>query len=170
MKPFKSSPRVRQLASIVDKICSQLEHRTSRNIEHTTHQHTMSSGKNYILDISLCTISTVAVSKDPPVCGTELSTKGSHQVTAAPTFTNTSGSKQRRAVAWRKSVSLDLLESEPPEECSSSEDSKRKGKVLIGTIKRKSSRIFRSIEEELHIKKGVGMFCDSVIKKLFLNN
>ena len=112
----------------------------------------------------------MAVSKDPPVCGTELSTEGSHQVTAAPTFTNTSGSKQRTAVAWRKSVSLDLLESEPPEECSSSEDSKRKGKVLIGTIKRKSSRIFRSIEEELHIKKGVGMFCDSVIQKLFLNN
>ena len=164
MKPFKSSPRVRQLASIVDKICSQLEHRTSRTIEHT-----MSAGNNYILDISLCTISTVAVSKDPPVCGSELSTEGSHQVTAAPTFTNTSGSKQRRAVAWRKSVSLDLLESEPPEECSSSEDSKRKGKVLIGTIKRKSSRIFRSIEEELHIKKGVGMFCDSVIQKLFLN-
>ena len=126
----------------------------------------MSAGKNYILDISLCTISTVAVSKDPPVCGTELSTEGSHQVSAAPTFTN----KQRKAVAWRKSVSLDLLESEPPEECSSSEDSKRKGKVLIGTIKRKSSRIFRSIEEELHIKKGVGMFCDSVIQKLFLNN
>ena len=122
----------------------------------------MSAGNNYILDISLCTISTVAVSKDPPVCATE--------VTAAPIFTNTSGSKQRKAVAWRKSVSLDLLESEPPEECSSSEDSKRKGKVLIGTIKRKSSRIFRSIEEELHIKKGVGMFCDSVIQKLFLNN
>ena len=165
MKPFKSSPRVRQLASIVDKICSPLEHRTSRTIERT-----MSSGKNYILDSSSCTISTVADNKDPPVCGTELSTEGSHQVTAAPTFTNTSGSKQRRAVAWRKSVSLDLLESEPPEECSSSEDSKRKGKVLIGTIKRKSSRIFRSIEEELHIKKGVGMFCDSVIQKLFLNN
>ena len=89
---------------------------------------------------------------------------------AAPTFTSTSGNRQRQAVAWRRSVSLDLLESEAPEECSTSEESKRKGKVLIGTIKRKSSRIFRSIEEELNFKKGVGVFCDSVIHKLFLNN
>ena len=37
------------------------------------------------------------------------------------------------------------------------DQSKNKGKVLIGKIKRNSSRIFRSIEEDFSLNKGLSI-------------